>query len=338
MIKTLKISICIPIIITTIVMFGCEGELNEPVVSPPVEDVLIVGTKVGPDFQETGEFELSFVPRDREGNVILGNDVSLEVTIETPAGTQATVQSLGTLIPDKDLPIAVPLVLDSSGSMSWNDPDRLRVAAGQTFIRLMARFGLAHQAAVFDFGAGSTSGFNHTRMLQDFTSDTTALMEAIDKVVASGRTPLYESVLEVLEYFEQTKSSLEYNRAMVLLADGRPTWTTHREDVCELATELNIPVHTIGLGEASELSPDANQSAIEEMRNISNCTGGIYAAAESVEGLEMIYTSLASAVIQGSKVADVKLDPIPEKGSNVNGTATVQAGGNTASTGFAIRP
>jgi hypothetical protein len=59
--------------------------------------------------------------------------------------------------------VTLVLDFDGSGSMLDNDPNRLRVDAG---IQLISLLKPADQAAMMDFGAGTTVGFRASRLRQ----------------------------------------------------------------------------------------------------------------------------------------------------------------------------
>lgn len=75
------------------------------------------------------------------------------------------------------------------------------------------------QVAVADFGAGKTGLFKVTRLLSDFTKDKAKAKLAMALVKASGGTPMFESVSELLIAFNLKFPAASYpNRALVILS------------------------------------------------------------------------------------------------------------------------
>lgn len=173
---------------------GCAGEDEDAL--PPISDAFIIGITPASDFAVSGLVQFAVLPRDAEGEAIIaGARRGLEVIIrvDQPANT-TTLQEAETLNqPDPSVQLVSALDLDSSGSMSGNDPGALRKEAAKEFID---QLGAQDQVGVFDFGAGRTMEFSQTRLLSDFTADKAAAKAAVDRVQASGGTPMFQSIVE----------------------------------------------------------------------------------------------------------------------------------------------
>ena len=109
-------------------------------------------------------------------------------------------------ISDDNLPFATVLVIDTSDSMSGAPIARARDAA-RTFINSI---GENDPVAILAFS-------NTIRLVQDYTSDKTALLNALDALRIGGATPLYQGAYEGIE---QAADSPVPRRAMILLSDG----------------------------------------------------------------------------------------------------------------------
>lgn len=75
-------------------------------------------------------------------------------------------------------------VLDSSGSMSWNDPHGLRKQAAKNFVDALLP---EDRAAVVDFDWTA-------RILQGLTSDKMAVKRAIDRIDDAGATNIADGI------------------------------------------------------------------------------------------------------------------------------------------------
>lgn len=262
------------------------------------------------------------------------------MTISQPAGITSSV-NVDHVVTPSGKPLAVALDIDGSGSMGWNDTQRLRVSGAQFFIDVLDASGYPFEAAVFEFGGPTNYPFYYTGTHQDFTDDVDSLKDAIDMIGASGGTPTYESLIEVLSYVDTTKTEASYDRAIVLLSDGEPNSLYYRDSTCALANQLHIPIFTIGLGPASDLdSLTMSVTAVENMRYIANCTGGVYAgiSPNDSSSANEIYGSMATATSQGSIIFNVTLGGTGfaglQSGDLISGIITIVAGGTNAQAGF----
>ena len=87
--------------------------------------------------------------------------------------------------------IDIVFVIDSSGSMSSNDKNGLRLQAAKNFVDKLGEF---DRAAVVDFDSSA-------RVYQPFTSDHELLYKAIEKVNSSGGTSLSAGINLAIQQF-----------------------------------------------------------------------------------------------------------------------------------------
>lgn len=148
-------------------------------------------------------------------------------------------------------PLDLALVLDSSGSMSSNDPQGLRRTESKNLVDALL---VGDQASVVDF---DDSG----RLAQALTSDKDALKSAIDTIDASGGTDIAAGVRIGIDSLGPQGDRA---RVMVLLTDGDGSYTS---DLTAEAQAKFITIYTVGLG-----------SSVNEtlLRDIATATGGEY--------------------------------------------------------------
>lgn len=172
--------------------------------------------------------------------------------------------------------------------MSSNDPARLRVQAAQG---LIARLGPQDEAAVIDFGGGATSGLVASRLLQSFTSDHALLDAAVERVVASGGTPMYESLTDAIGLLQ----SSGVVRQIVLLTDGLANGGSGATagSVSAAAASAGITIFTVGLGASVDAAV---------LTQLASATGGSYAQASDAFGLSRLFDGIGAAVSQGRVV------------------------------------
>ncbi len=112
------------------------------------------------------------------------------------------------------------------------------------------------------------------------------LLKRIDVGIAGQqRTALYEALFLSSNLF---KTSHAKNKIAILLTDGMDNTGTIPLDVAiKTAKKYNIKVYTIGVGRAGDFNPSV-------LKIIAQDTGGKYFAADSIEQLKKIYTTIDS--------------------------------------------
>ena len=152
--------------------------------------------------------------------------------------------------------IDVALIIDSSGSMTWNDPQGLRKEAAKIFVDTAQN---NDQIAIVDFDSWS-----HLRwLLQPLTENRDSIKSAVDLIDSSGGTSLSAGLIE--GYNQLNSSTKTYKKAAVFLTDGVGSYNNE----AELYKNYCWPIYTIGLGYST--NPALLQS-------IADTTGGKYFA------------------------------------------------------------
>jgi Ca-activated chloride channel homolog len=309
---------------------------------PPIASLTVSGVSMNSDaFKANGDFSLGLLATDATGQSILSNRANVTATLTNvqqgiaayyAPGQSAATYTLTTGSTLAQSPITNPtyaaILLDDSGSMSWNDPQRLRADAAKLFWEAVIPARSTNHVALLDFGAGSTTGFTSTRLLQDWTRDQSELEDKLSMIVNAGGTPLYTSLRETSEWIEATTATAT-NRVMLLLSDGVPGDGSQRLSAIAAAQAANVTVHTVGLGEAADISSAANANAVATVREIAEQTGGVYSAATNAAALGPIFNTLATVSSQGQLVTAFNISPVPPTGALVSGTVSVTIGGQT---------
>jgi Mg-chelatase subunit ChlD len=328
----------------------------------PIAQLTISGVSMNAEsFQNKGEFGLGLLATDASGESILSTKAKVTATVTgivstnlIPSGQFAASQAvLSSAMAAGGYTITVgktatqagksnetyaAILLDDSGSMDWNDPDILRADAAQIFWEEVLRENSKNRVALLDFGQMSSEGFSETRLLQGWTRDQAELEAQLPNIEAWGGTPLYTSLNETALWVDSTVAKSP-NRVMLLLSDGQPgdyPLEERRDEAIATAKKVGLRVHTVGLGEASDLDEYANTNAIEAVREIAEQTGGVYSAATDADAMRSIFQALAQVSSQGQLLTTFKIAPVPPSGTRVSGTVTVTIGGKaeTASWSF----
>lgn len=175
--------------------------------------------------------------------------------------------------------IDVVFVIDSSGSMDWNDRNNLRLQAAKEFID---KLGENDRAAVVDFDSSA-------RLYQKFTTDHAMLYNAINRVDKSGGTNLSIGMsLAISQFVSSEYTRTDAYKYIILLTDGDGTYST---SYTTQAKDNEITVYTIGL------SNNVKQSVL---KNIALGTGGKYYFASKAEELGEIYEEVSVETVDYS--------------------------------------
>ena len=176
--------------------------------------------------------------------------------------------------------IDVALIIDSSGSMSWNDPKNLRKEAAEIFVGVAQN---EDQIAIIDFDNYMKTLWH----LQPLTENRDGIIAAINSIDSSGGTNIGRGLLG--GYYELLSSSEPNSRAAVLLTDGDGSYYGE----AELFKTEGWPIHTVGLGSSVN-------SAL--LNNIADETGGIYFALSDANQLKNVYFEIATHITGGTSI------------------------------------
>ncbi len=158
----------------------------------------------------------------------------------------------------EDSPLAVGLVLDSSGSMERDIKMERARAAALHFVRT------SHpddQVFLVDFDSRAI-------VTLDFSSNLDALAAALAQSKAGGRTALYDAVYLALEKLNSLRT--ERRRVILLITDGEDTASRHSlKEVDQLAREADVQLYAVGI-----CGMDVTPTARGAITRLAEMTGG----------------------------------------------------------------
>jgi hypothetical protein len=190
--------------------------------------------------------------------------------------------------------IDVVLLVDTSGSMSWNDPTGLRVQGAKAFVDAMRP---QDRAAVVGFDSFATREIGLTTL--DGSANVSAVKSALDRTNdANGGTDISAAVRQAIAILN-TPDSDGRLRVAVLLTDGVSPYSTA---LTTQARDAFIEIHTIGLG----TDIDAGL-----LTGIATGTGGSYQHLNEPSQLPALYRQLAGDII-GDNGVDTDHDGISD--------------------------
>lgn len=194
----------------------------------------------------------------------------------------------------EDIPVTVGLVVDSSGSMR---PKRSEViAAALAFARSSNR---EDQMFAVSFNENVTFGLPADT---PFTDKGAQLEAALSKIVADGRTALYDAVAAALEHL---KKGIRDKKVLIVVSDGGDNSSQHSlAQVMTMAGQPDAIIYTIGLFDEND--PDQNPHVLKQ---IAKATGGEAFLPGSVKDVVPICERIARDIRNQYTVVYVPTNP-----------------------------
>jgi len=156
-----------------------------------------------------------------------------------------------------DIPVAVGLVFDDSGSMRTKRPDV--ITAGLIFV---GASNPQDQIFVVNFNDKVRCGLPEA---VPFTDDINLLRSALSRHVPEGQTALYDAIALALKHLE---SGRREKKTLVVVSDGGDNVSTHSlKELMELVQESRATIYTVGIFEPDD--PDRNPQVLEHIARVS---------------------------------------------------------------------
>lgn len=172
--------------------------------------------------------------------------------------------------PSGTVPLDAAFVLDSSGSMSGNDPRGYRRTAAKSFVDALIE---GDRVAVVDFDSRAS-------VYYALGTDFAAAKAAIDRINASGGTNIGAGVSQGLSQLLGASDRDQRAQVLILLTDGQGSYSSSYTD---LAVANEIQIYTVGLGTG------VNASLLS---TIATATGGQYFAVQDAADLPNVFSRI----------------------------------------------
>jgi Ca-activated chloride channel homolog len=170
----------------------------------------------------------------------------------------------------EDIPVAVGIILDTSGSMRNKGTEV--IAAALAFARSCNP---QDEMFVIGFNDEISMGLPPDK---PFTSDVGDLRQAFSRLVIQGRTRLYDALAGAVNHLPR---ATHQKKVLVLVSDGGDTASQHTfEQVLEMADKSGAVVYTVGVYD--ETDDDRNPRVL---KRVAQATGG---QAFFPEGIEQV--------------------------------------------------
>jgi len=159
----------------------------------------------------------------------------------------------------EDIPVTVGLVVDHSGSMRQKLPHVL--AAARTFVEASSK---ADEMFVVNFNEKVTLGLEGPLRL---TNRPEELVRAISNTPATGKTALYDAVVDARTYLE---TGTREKKVLIVISDGGDNASRRGlAEVLKMLEQSSAIVYTIGIFDAED--EDRNPGVL---RSLAQATGG----------------------------------------------------------------
>jgi Ca-activated chloride channel family protein len=176
----------------------------------------------------------------------------------------------------EDIPVALGIVIDNSGSMR-EKRDRVNKAA----LNLVRASNPQDQVFIVNFN-------DEYYLDQDYTSDVKKLQEALEKVEARGGTALYDALVASADHLK--KSAKLQKKVLLVVTDGEDNASRESLEtaVRRLQAENGPTVYAIGI-----LGGEKERRARRALQTIAERTGGIAFLPKTADEVDSISRTVA---------------------------------------------
>ncbi len=186
----------------------------------------------------------------------------------------------------EDVPISLGIVIDTSGSM-------------RSKIDMVNKAALAFIKASNPDDQVFLIGFNdQTELLEDYTSDIDAVTDALDNIVVTGGTALYDAIYLGVQ---KAQSGIKPKKAIVVITDGEDRDSYYKlEEMVAKVQESDVQVYAVGFlnpvpdkGLFGHWSKSVPEKAHDALQRISEETGAKAFFPQKVPDIHTIVSEIA---------------------------------------------
>jgi Ca-activated chloride channel family protein len=177
----------------------------------------------------------------------------------------------------EDIPVAMGIVIDNSGSMS-----RSRTAVNQAALNLVRASNRQDQVFIVNFN-------DEYYLDQDFTSEISKLQEALEKIESRGGTALYDALIASADHLK--KSAKLDKKVLLVVTDGEDNRSRDplEQAVQQVAENGGPTIYAIGI----QLSGDRVRRAKRALQVLSDQTGGIAFFPKTLDEVDAVSQAVA---------------------------------------------
>jgi len=175
--------------------------------------------------------------------------------------------------------LSCAVLLDTTGSMF-----RALPGVKNSVLRLIDQFRDGDSLAVYSFNTSLD-------VLQDFTSDKTALKTAVLRTRAAGQTALYDAISQAAAAISKRSGK----KSMIVFTDGDDNASVLSANAAlSRVKKLGIPIYSIAQGEAAR-SPALSRG----LKEISQFTGGLAYSVNKAKDVESVFQDISEDLQHG---------------------------------------
>jgi Ca-activated chloride channel family protein len=192
--------------------------------------------------------------------IVVDEQRQLVTDLDRPAFTafENGVPQATTSFHREDVPVAMGIVIDNSGSMREK-----RDKVNQAVLNLIRASGPKDETFVVNFSQDSF-------LDQDFTSDSGLLQEALQKVSAQGSTALYDAIVASTVHLKN--NTRVQRKVLLVITDGRDNASleTLQDAMRRLQQENGPTLYAVGL-----LGDELQRADTGALQSLAEVTGGV---------------------------------------------------------------
>ena len=223
----------------------------------------------------------------------------LVTNLDRPAFTvfEDGVRQATTSFHQDDIPVAMGIVIDNSGSMREK-----RNKVNQAVLNLIRASNPNDELFVVNFSRDSY-------LDQDFTSDINLLQQALQKVSAQGSTALYDAIVASAVHLNH--NTRVDRKVLLVITDGRDNASQETlQDATRRLQQQNGPtLYAIGL-----LSDELQQSGTDALQSLAASTGGVAFFPQSLDEVDGITRTVAHDIRSQYTIGYKSTNPNPNGG------------------------
>ncbi len=219
------------------------------------------------------------------------------------------VKGGGSVAREEIVPVTTMLAMDISGSMGRNDKLAGAKEAAKSYVNQMRP---GDQAGLIAYDT-------QVYIVQPITTDTAALISAIDGLKTGSDTAMYDALIEA----EKALEGVPGRKAIIVLTDGMDNRSkSTATDVIAAISQSGLTISAIGFGDVSA----TGQAGLDEaaLKFLAESAGGVYGFATNADVLKGIYEQ-QSRVLQ-SEYQITYVSPLTLR-DGVNRSLTVSLAG-----------
>jgi len=304
---------------------GCQAIAEQLAALAGLADLSLVGVTPAkdygnPDSADHGVFFVALSAENEKGKFLAPALKLLEVkngsgdALEVEDSEQRDGKDQGSMF----------VLVDGSGSLMGTDPEDHRKEAVALLAQQLSQCSDGWRMTLHSFEDSSVNE------IVPWTANLSDIETGAEQLSAGGGTNLYDATLQAIDTVdadvdENFSNKNAAGKAVVVVSDGADTSSSASlDDTLDVAGTAGIPVHTVGLGPASDQALDADSYLVGVLQEMSEVSDGVYGAASEAADLPRIAEAIAKAHCGGYSVLVVKDSDPAQSGEPVEGSVGVK--------------